>query len=275
MQINLKKLLQGYTEAGQNNPLRYVCLHQVGENVFENTTNVFKCKDYFNDFVAARHGAPEFRIYGMTSSRGKFDQYGGMTLLLGGVTPNLEGNMRRVLEPFRKQWGVDYSFRWLNTGELNGALPALVGEKAVLWLSPECFVSTFRISMLMLFIRNCNFQKDFADYDSVFHRQLVVEGQWQPNYMDTIRNAKFDFDEQKVYWWWFNKANHSGVIPNTKLSADTIHNNGQANWLSNMIPYETHNIYEFHDSFQMPMDIDEMMDDADDEEELEFEGEEQ
>lgn len=274
MQINLKKLQQSYTESPQNNPLRYCCLHQVGEEAFENTTNVFKCKDYFNDFVAHKHGADPFVVYGISSDVAKFDQYGGLTVLFSGITANLEGNMRRVLAPFRKQWGVDIQFRLLSAGEVNGGLPGMIGDKALVWFSSECFQSTFRISMLLLLIRNCNYNVDMADYDAVLHQHTATEGQWKPEWMDMIRGQKFDFPEQQKYWWHFSEEQNSLTKP--LMTGSIIHNNGQANWLSKLRPSTCKDPWNFYATFPMLSIHQDASDaDEDDEEELEFDNEEE
>lgn len=276
MQINLKSLKIALVEDFQSNSLRYVCLHQTGEEQFENTTNVFKCKDYFNDFVAHKHGYKPFKMFGMPSAAAKFDQYGGLTILVSGITPNLEGNIRRVLTPFRKLWGADVQFRLLAPTDIKGSLAGLNGDTALLWFSPECFASTFRISMLTLFIRNCNYRRDFADYDAVFHRKLVMEGQWRPEYMDLIQGQKFDFSEQQEYWWWFGTKQNSKVLKEVRM-VETLHNNGQANWLTQLIGMKQCDIAAFWEKFPHPMtqELDEMDEDEEEEEELDFESEEQ
>ena len=45
-----------YSEVGQTNKLRWVCLHKDADGNFSEQSKEFKCKDFFNEIVAKYHG---------------------------------------------------------------------------------------------------------------------------------------------------------------------------------------------------------------------------
>ena len=60
MKFKIKAIPGVYTESGQKNPIRWMVLHQTGEQEFENTTNWFRCKRHSNSSsIYRKHG----RVY--------------------------------------------------------------------------------------------------------------------------------------------------------------------------------------------------------------------
>ena len=226
MEIILKNLARKYTESPQINPLRWVCLHQIGQETFENTTSIFKCKDYFNDFVAYKHSKNVFRMYGMNSDDAKFDAHGGLSMLVFNITPHFEGNLKRVLEPvFGKLWDAHVSFRLLSPSELSGECNKITGNCGILWLSPECFTTTFHISAITLFIRACNSQVLIEDFDSCCHRATARQNSWRPNIRNMFLKREIVFEELALDWCFFGDGTKK-----YKTSGDFVHNNGVNGW---------------------------------------------
>lgn len=269
MQITLKRLERNeYTESPQKNPIRFIALHQVGDKEYINSTNIFKCKDYFNDFVAHKHGHKEFRQYGMLSSAAVFDQYGGLSVLVYNITSKLKENIARVLQPFEKAWGTRVMFtRDITIDDpKNMLLPSQRASSCVLWFSPECFVSTFRISTLLLFIRNCNIEEEIGSYREACRLpQLVLESYWYPNHFEFFIDEKFDFPNQEKFWYWLGDGYNSVEMPVAPSYA--IHDNGQFSWLTNMMTGDLLK-YKTLSAFHKEIGVEGSNDD--DEEELDF-----
>ena len=276
MQIILKPINhRRYTEAPQTNPIRFVAMHQIGENEYTNSTNVFKCKDYFNDFVAHKHKHSSFEAYGMLSNAVTFDQYGGLYVLVFNITNNFRKNLERVLEPFQRKWGARVTYEPVTaaafTDPKHMLLPAQQANAAMLWFSPECFVSTFRISALTLFIRNCNIDVEIKSYqDACWLPRVVLEAQWYPNQYELFLKEEIDFPQQQEYWYYMGTSYNSKGSPET--DGYTLHNNGQSSWLSYLVPgrlLSYKSMMAFHSSLGI---TDESEDDG---EELDFDEDEE
>lgn len=276
MQIILKPTThRRYTESPQTNPIRYVVMHQIGDNDFINTTNPFKCKDYFNDFVAHKHKHPVFECYGMKSDAATFDQYGGLYVLVYNITTKFRENLERVLEPFARKWGARVAYEPVVapafTDPKHMLLPAQQANAAMLWFSPECFVSTFRISTLTLFIRNCNIDTEIGSYREACRLpRMVIESMWYPNHFEMFIAEDITWNQQQDYWYYMGTSYNSKCQPET--DGYMLHNNGQASWLSYLVPGKL-NAYKSMVAFHSSLGITNESDD--DGEELEFDEEEE
>ena len=223
MKFNIKSLKHNYTESGQKNPIRWMVLHQTGENEYENTTDWFRCKDYFNDFVAYKHGHDEFQVYGMTSSWGKFDANGGMYVLVKDTLSGFEHNIQTViLNEFTESWGVS-----IHALKLTPEQVPSIDNAYLLWLSPECFVSTFRSSLITLLLRNCNTNFKFDSFDQRLDRALILDGHLSPHAYFMLKEHKYNFPAQAKHAWYCGGRYYPGGL---KVDGGTIHDNGIVSW---------------------------------------------
>jgi len=88
MKVTINHIKYNLCENTQRNPLRWTLLKPTEPAIFVNTTCEFKCKDYFNDFVAYKHCGKEFYVYGMKNNVATFDAAGGLYVYLTGVEPH-------------------------------------------------------------------------------------------------------------------------------------------------------------------------------------------
>lgn len=233
MQITINTLPGKYNESPQNNPLRWVLLHQVDQGVFENTTNPFKCKDYFNDFVAHSKGHEPFDAYGMRSDVAKFDEHGGLYVLVYNITATFFDNLKVVLAPFEEKWSARVVTQTVVKEEITDPKQVLRGDIGVLWFSPECFKTTFHISTLTLFIRNCNVNHAYQSYDDIFTKQFIVESHWYPKHYEVFKAREFVLPQFEKYWCYSGEKYNS---ERNNMDGYTIHDNGQSCWLQRIFP---------------------------------------
>jgi hypothetical protein len=177
----------------------------------------------------------------MSSDSAKFDKDGGLTLLVSGLFPQFEQNIKNIIEPsFGKDWGVTLTVTRLADTDVVGGVTK---DYALLHISKEAFVSTFRISTIALFIRNCNVPVVFPTYESRLDRTIAREGMWGSNMMKMFRTRAYMFPEQEkyVYWWKI-------CPPIRECDPYALHNNGTHSWCSYLMSRYSENQYTYWDS---------------------------
>lgn len=231
MQVNYNDIKYTYCESPQANPVRWLALKEIEPGVFVNTTAPFKCKDYFNDFVIYKHTKHEFRAHGMKSSDAEFNADGSLYVLVLNVTEFFEQNIKNILEPtMLKEWGATITVH--NNVPIVG--PSTVNVGTILHMSSECFASTFRISALMLFLRNCNVNMLVPDYDSRLDRTLAQEGYWGKQTYEFFKQRRYNDPILGSFVWYASYNQYDGAIPASHVDAYTFHDNGVNAWLSSL-----------------------------------------
>ncbi len=238
---------QRYTESGQRNPIRYVCLRKQEDGSYVNTTQEFKCKDYFNDFVINHHGCHlgVFTIYGMKSDQGHFNPDGSMDVLMFNLTEHFEQNIKNVIDPvFGELWGTKLTVTRISPNDISGLA---CSNPAIVTFSPECFVSTFTISTLMLFIRNCNVDGVIPNYDSRLDQYLAMEGHWNKPIYEMFKSRALSFPQRTEYFWYCGEE-YNSKCPDKTMNY-VLHDNGTAAWSEHILDYSvSYNYYDWLES---------------------------
>jgi len=205
MKITYTHLEQGLIESSQNNSLRWVCLKKRLET-FTNTTPVFKCKDYFNDFVVHRHMKKVFRMYGMDSNQAKFDRKGGMWILLANVTSYLASNIENCINTeFGPTWGIKLVYKDLEKCDVVGDTANFQSQGEVcknyglLYIPKEAFTNTLRISLITLLVRNCNIDHQLYNYDELIQPNIALDGQLDNARYNMLKERKYAFASEKEF----------------------------------------------------------------------------
>jgi len=219
-------------ESAQKNPLRWVCLKK-RLDIFTNTTPVFKCKDYFNDFVVHRHMKKIFSQYGMKSNEAKFDRKGGMWVLLANVTSYLASNIENCINTeFGLTWGIKLVYQDLEADTVEGNLDSLEAygyvnrnKFGLLYIPKEALTNTLRISLMTLLIRNCNIDHQLYNYDELIQPELAMDGQLDNARYNMLKERKYNFASEKDFVY------HCGEYTNSQVEwkdydKTTVHNCG-------------------------------------------------
>lgn len=206
------KLLEAYyNEIPQSNPIRWAILHRE-DGCLSYQSALFKCKDFFNEFVSKYHGF-DFRVYNFDAGKMKINEE-GLYVRVSGL--------------------IDFTMFLKNIRSINSLCEAkgyppiimyevedLKDDEAVLLIPRKYFDSTYSISWLTYFIRVSNVNMEITDWTK--HPTKPVDNPF----------AKF-----------FDKAWEQGVTPpidswfyamkkNTTLKSPdsyTVHDNGVYNW---------------------------------------------
>lgn len=207
------------SENSQFNPLRWHLLYKEGDGSFTDQTGVFKCKDYFNDFVAKYLGLDTL-AYGMDTTKIKLNEEGTYILLTG-----LTGIKQFLLHlEIISQESKDYGFTGLAFSKEE--------TNVLLFIPRDYYVSTYIISFLTYLIR-------IAHKNSVCEsfKQLTLESANvkvdQPfrYHHNAIMAASFEAPV-KDEWILVGKT-YKDLIMNGKsiFYSTSIHNAGCYNWM--------------------------------------------
>jgi len=212
--FNSKK---GYSEIDQNNPIRWAIFKYQGNDTFVQQTGLFKCKDFFNDFVAKYHGA-DVSIYGMRTADNEVDA-AGMFIGLWNITDQFIGNVERAINPkLQQELGIQL-------------LPAQVGDTVLVFLPKVLFDSTYTISFLTLLIRACNDVKEWSCYEHLVSESL--ESLLVSNVSWFKEASLLPPEHLRKYWYYAGPAYNNEVIQNNNYSfSSMVHNNGVLGWKS-------------------------------------------
>lgn len=222
--------MHSLVESGQHNPLRWTCLKKV-RDTFTNTTPLFKCRDYFNDFVVYRHMKKVFSQYGMKSNQAKFDRKGGMWVLLSNVTDYLQSNIENCINSeFGNTWGIKLVYTPVDDGVVTGDIYSqhIIAGKAkygLLYIPKEALTNTLRISVMTLLVRNCNIDHQLYNYDELIQPDIADDGQLDNARYNMLKERKYNFASEKDFIY------HNGTNDNSNTEWPTygftaIHNCG-------------------------------------------------
>lgn len=225
------------TQTGQRNPLRWICLKHLEEETFTHTTPWFRCKDYFNDAVVWFHQKQKFSIYGMSSDSFHFNEDGSMYVGVSHIVPQFESNLA-LLDKIEAGMGCKVTVVGKTTevlsADIHNGLHTDSDGVTVLHLSKECFLSTFRISMVTWLIRMANVETTYTTYTDVFkdEGQMQYVANFTSHVKPKLPNLEFDKLDEKGCLWYYSSAANSKTTPKvTSYEAGTVHNAGANQWI--------------------------------------------
>jgi hypothetical protein len=225
------------TQTSQSNPLRWMCLKHLEEETFTHTTPWFRCKDYFNDSVVWFHQKQKFSIYGMSSNEFHFNEDGSMYVGVSNITSQFENNLK-LLDKIEEGMGCKVSIvgkteEVLST-EIHEGLEKDSTGMTVLHFSKECFLSTFRISMITWLIRMANVSKKYETYLDVFKDTAAMEKVTNFSSVVKPKLPLLDFSklDEKGYSWFYGAGQNSQQIGKiTSYESGWVHNAGANQWI--------------------------------------------
>lgn len=208
-----KPLKREYGEMPQANPLRW-CVYYYDDlnETFTAQTDWFKCKDFFNDFVAKYHGV-EGRVYGMSTSGMSINDY-GMWLRLKALYPAFYKNALLVAEKF----GVELTLA-----------PFDDDSSQCLTLLPRAlFKSTYTISLFTLLLRAANNSQEFSSYE-----ELVKTSKERLLSYTEFKKAPFILPESLQKYWCYMGSRYNSQYweGREKPQIEAVHNNGFLSWI--------------------------------------------
>jgi len=216
------------SEIPQNNPLRWNILHRTGEEEFVNQTGEMKCRDFFNDLVAAKQEKHYFSIYGFNNEKIKWNDEGLWFLLTNLVnSDNFIKQVNEVVNPkIVEQLGEEARLK----------ISVRSPTSAVLLIPNAFWESTYRISVVTMLLRASNYKTIFESWDDIFAPASPLNtsegGTWTPKTRKYVQENGFIVpDHTKEHWFFYTKEANSKSIKD-KWPVSYIHNCGANAWIN-------------------------------------------
>tara|TARA_R110000868_G_scaffold37403_2_gene132367 strand:- start:492 stop:1181 length:690 start_codon:yes stop_codon:yes gene_type:complete len=212
-----------YTESPQYNPIRYALAHIDADGNIVQETNWFKCKDYFNDVVAAKNKT-FFEKYGFDNSIPSCKDTDGAYVLVKDI---------QDIEIFKHNVGIAENKEHpvvISDTELPGHL--------LLFIPEYYFVNTYRISLLTFLIRSSNRGSKYEEFKSFLLSKdngQEVDRMFDGSARKKIKSFMWDIPRGEEFWYYCTSQDNSQrKITDYYSAACIIHNNGVNSWFENV-----------------------------------------
>jgi hypothetical protein len=209
-----------YCEVPQTNPLRWKTLYRNNDGSFFDQSGWVKCKDFYNDTVAFRKAGSVFSIYGYENNIKMNDE--GIYFLLKYIKdkPSFFHN----LEVVNKQLFDD----------LECVIAATDHEKdeLVILIPNELWESTYRISMITMVVRLCNYGVKYESWEDMWKAgapSQQIEHAFTKDAKENALKLGFKVPPQFTKYWYYAGPDYNSE-KNPKQTGGIIHNNGVSNW---------------------------------------------
>ena len=220
MKINKLLVNDTYNETPQVNPIRWKILYKDGENLTDQS-GWMKCKDFFNDLVAAKYGR-FFFVYGFDNQKIKWNEE-GLYFLLKYISdkPRFFHNLTTINERLVKDLGDNIEMKaWDNDK-----------DEVVILIPSIIFTNTYYFSLLAMLIRVSNYDVQMSSWDDFFNEMsplVTKENAFNSQTMKITKAWGFVLPEKHLkHWWWYNEQ-YNSEAGETFQQPTSIHNNGCA-----------------------------------------------
>lgn len=221
MKFNLKLNNNStYAEVGQKNPLRWKTLFKNSDGSFEDQSGWVKCKDFYNDTVAFFREGSKFSIYGYKNDIKKNE--GGVYFLLKFIADKASFFENMAVMNSRLQKDLGCSVDVLDAE----------GDECIILIPNELWATTYRISMVCMVVRLCNYGYKYKTWDDFWSTNAPVytmEHAFTAEAKKNALNLGFKVPAKfEKFWWYCGEKYNSEVIKGQ--TGGTIHNNGCSSW---------------------------------------------
>lgn len=218
--LKFQNITAALMENSQENPIRWAMCKEVSPDVLVNTTPIFKCRDYFNDFVAKKHLKKLFEVYGMYSDWASFDEQGGAYVLVANLKPKFLENLDNFVNVLlKKNWGFV-----IKVDDVKIEPARAVVKAKLLYFPNEVFTSNYRVSLITLLIRMAN--QDFLVTPELLANPTSTYGTFKER---TIDGQAWQFLQKGNYVLKDEPVNRIASIYND--DSYLLHNNGWVGYL--------------------------------------------
>lgn len=202
-----------YNEIPQSNPLRWVILHREMADLFTAQSSEFKCKDFFNEFVA-KYSGHDTSIYGFNAGAMKVNDDFLYVQLLHIAD----------LEVYKKNIG---SINALAAKNDMPPVELIIEDAIVVAVIPRAyFKSTWLISLLTYLMRVANVKAVVEDPEWKTHPSKGADNPFS-NYYDRILARGFAVPDIATSFYFVGNS----IDYKAKPQVHFVHNNGCRNWM--------------------------------------------
>lgn len=217
-----------YTENSQRNNLRWTILYRDSETQFTEQAGIMKCKDYFNDLVAAYNNL-YFNAYGFRNETVKLNEEGVYLRL-----SNMEYKDNLI-----------YNLGTINKQANNQGLPSVemldLDDKlsCIIFVPKPYWENTYFVSFLTYLIRIAHSPQTVDSYADLINGNINSTRIYdcpfsvgENKYADLIFKNAFKLPHENLKDFpWILYPTIKQNLSMAKHELESIHNNGVWNWL--------------------------------------------
>jgi hypothetical protein len=213
-----------YAEESQPNPLQWAIVSAESDGSFLQQSAWIICKDFFNDLAYSIQLGKHFRIYGFNAGEMK--------------PPAKNDYVYMIVRKFTDTWmdNVDKVNDYLKSRGYPGVnLSNVDKENILLEWHPWFFENTYRISLMSLVIRLCNYGIKFNSWEDIVNCKTFPQRdqeKWNPV---VKKGIFFDLPEymNKFVWYYNDTTNSECAIEDYRIPG-LVHNCGVLSWTNGM-----------------------------------------
>lgn len=212
--LELTSLPEIYGEIPQVNPLRWEILYySVKDKTYSVQTRKFRCTDFLNDVVAAKHKT-FFKKYGFDNKL-KYNR-NGVWFRLTYLKPHFVHNIMTAINP-RLQQDLGCSCR----------IKSLDDTSCLLFIPKQVWTATYYISLLSWCIRLCNYGGCEVSWKSLMNSHAITSRDTKRKHScPEVELMGFSLPEKLQGYWWYRSPTDNSKTPSPYDIAHYIHNNG-------------------------------------------------
>lgn len=214
-----------YIQNPQDNPIEWQVVAP-RKGAWQAETGRFKCREFFNDFVAKKYKR-KYTVYNMNNSPVRHRKDGVAVALFNIVD----------MEVFLANVEVIDDRLFADTGvRLSLVLDQEALATLIIGFPPKCWDNTYIISMLTLALRECNCETEVSSWEDIFTDSYFKDQGWLWSSHIRARAAHWGFrlpENVKQYWWYLGTGENNENCP--RPSGHKLHMAGVNNWLRNPV----------------------------------------
>lgn len=105
-------------------------------------------------------------------------------------------------------------------------------DEVIILIPNELWETTYRISMITMVIRLCNYGYKYSDWESMWKDgapSTNLDHAFSPNALKNAKNMGFTVPKKYEKYWWYCGDEWNNVAKE-KQTGGMIHNNGVSSW---------------------------------------------
>jgi hypothetical protein len=215
-----------YSEIPQPNPMRWrIVLRDKKELISQ--SGLIRCRDFFNDLVAARVAKKAFGIYGFNTKDIKFNKY-GLYFLLSDIADAYKfiDNVNNTLNVKLKEQLDCSVLLWKQSD-----------KEVVVRIPNKVWDNTYFVSLATLALRLCNYNIVYQSWEEMF--SVTSPCTTVDNAIDALTREYactngFSLPDAVKDYWFYAGPQYNNKAPEENQTSHIIHNNGAKGWVTQM-----------------------------------------
>ena len=215
-----------YSEIPQPNPMRWrIMLRDKKELISQ--SGLIRCRDFFNDLVAARVANKQFGIYGFNNKDIKFNKF-GLYFLLSDIA-----NADKFIENVNNTLNVKLKEQL----DCSVLLWKQSDKEVVARIPNKVWDNTYFISLATMALRLSNYNIVYQSWEDMFSAtapSATVDKAFDAPTREYASAHGFSLPDAVKDYWFYAGPQYNNKAKEENQTSHIIHNNGAKGWVTQM-----------------------------------------